>query len=123
MLAHLAYISYIVVDMGGDMGGLGRLGQFEELVLLALVRLRDNAYGVTIKEELARRLGKSVSTGAVYTTLERLEMKGYVSSRWGDPTPERGGRAKRYFRIEASGIEALNGSREFAARLAELSHV
>ena len=94
-----------------------RLGRFEELVLMVLVRLRENAYGVTIRRELAERTGRDVSVGAVYTTLERLEVKGYVSSRMGEPTPERGGRAKRYFRIEAPGISALNASREVVSRL------
>jgi len=95
------------------MVGIGRVGPFEELVLMVLIRLGSNAYGMTIRQELAQRTGKDVSIGAVYTTLERLERKGYVSSRLGDPTPERGGRAKRYFRIEAPGEEALNASREF----------
>jgi PadR family transcriptional regulator PadR len=86
------------------------LGEFEKAVLLALVRLRDNAYGVTIRRELSKRLQRDVAVGAVYTTLSRLEEKGYVSSSVGEPTPERGGRAKRYFRIEATGAEALNRS-------------
>lgn len=94
------------------MGGIERLGSFEEIVLMALIRLGTNAYGMTIRQELTKRTGKEVSIGAVYTTLERLERKGYVSSRLGDATPERGGRAKRYFRIEAPGEQALNASRE-----------
>jgi len=64
-----------------------------------------------------------VSFGAVYTTLDRLERKGYVLSRMGDPTPERGGRAKKYFRLEAPGIRALNESRETVARMGGLIHV
>ena len=100
-----------------------RLGRFEEYVLLALVRLRENAYGVTVRREIADRTGRDVSFGAVYTTLERLERKGYVSSRVGEPTPERGGRAKRYFRIEAPGRRALNSSRETIARMGGLAHV
>jgi PadR family transcriptional regulator PadR len=104
------------------MGGNDRLGQFEELVLLALVRLRGNAYGVTIRREIAERTGRGVSFGAVYTTLERLERKGYVSSRMGEPTPERGGRAKRYFRIEAPGIRALERSREAVASMGGFVH-
>jgi PadR family transcriptional regulator PadR len=102
--------------------GNDRLGRFEELVLLALVRLRENAYGVTIRREIAERTGRDVSFGAVYTTLERLERKGYVSSRLGDSTPERGGRAKRYFRIEAPGIRALNETREAVASMGGLVH-
>ena len=105
------------------MDGTDRLGRFEELVLLALVRLRENAYGVTIRRESADRTGRDVSFGAVYTTLDRLERKGYVLSRMGDPTPERGGRAKKYFRLEAPGIRALNESRETVARMGGLIHV
>ena len=105
------------------MDGTDRLGRFEELVLLALVRLRENAYGVTIRREIADRTGRDVSFGAVYTTLDRLERKGYVLSRMGDPTPERGGRAKKYFRLEAPGIRALNESRETVARMGGLIHV
>jgi PadR family transcriptional regulator len=88
-----------------------RLGHFEELVLLALVRLGENAYGVAIRREILARTGRDVSVGAVYTALERLQRKGYVSSRLGEATPERGGRAKRYFRIEAPGIAALDATR------------
>ncbi len=84
------------------------LGEFEELLLLALLRLRDNAYGVTIRQELETVTGRATSIGAVYTTLERLEQKGYVSSYRGEATPERGGRAKRYFKIDGAGIQALN---------------
>ena len=106
------------------MAGSGRLGSLEELVLLALLRLRDNAYGVTIRRELMERAGKDISIGAVYTTLERLEGKGYVSSRLGEATAQRGGRAKRYFRIEARGAEALTAARDFVSRMGEgLSYV
>jgi PadR family transcriptional regulator, regulatory protein PadR len=108
---------------GFEMDGNDRLGRFEEIVLLALVRLRENAYGVPIRREIAERTGRDVSFGAVYTTLERLDRKGYVSSRMGDPTPERGGRAKRYFRIEAPGIRALNETRETIANMGGLVHV
>lgn len=86
------------------------LGEFEQLVLLALVRLQDNAYGMTIRREIAERAGREVAIGAVYATLDRLEEKGFVSSRTGEPTPERGGRAKRYFKIEAPGLTALECS-------------
>jgi PadR family transcriptional regulator PadR len=105
------------------MNGNDRLGRFEELVLLALVRLRENAYGVPIRREIAEQTGRDVSFGAVYTTLERLERKGYVSSRVGEPTPERGGRAKRYFRIETPGVRALEHSRDIIANLRGLVHV
>jgi DNA-binding PadR family transcriptional regulator len=100
-----------------------RLGRFEEYVLRALVRLREDAYGVPIRREIAKATGHDVSFGAVYTTLERLERKGYVSSRMGQPTPERGGRAKRYFTIEAPGIRALNEIRQTIDRMGGLIHV
>jgi PadR family transcriptional regulator PadR len=105
------------------MEGNLRLGQFEELVLLALLRLGENAYGVPIRREIAERTGRDVSFGAVYTTLERLERKGYVKSWVGEPTPERGGRAKRYFRIEAPGKSALNHSLDTLSRMGGLVHV
>jgi PadR family transcriptional regulator, regulatory protein PadR len=106
------------------MRGNDRLGRFEEIVLLALGRLRENdAYGVPIRREIAERTGRDVSFGAVYTTLERLERKGYVSSRVGDPTPERGGRAKRYFRIEAPGVRALIETRATVAAMGGLVYV
>ena len=71
------------------------LGELEQLILLAILRLRDDAYGVTIRAELAERAGRTVAPGALYTTLERLEIKGLIVSRMSDPTPQRGGRAKR----------------------------
>jgi DNA-binding PadR family transcriptional regulator len=88
------------------------LGELEQLVLLALLRLRDNAYGVTIREELTTRAGRDVSIGALYTTLERMEKKGLVSSRMGESTPERGGRAKKFYKVSAQGVQALNRSKE-----------
>ena len=84
-----------------------RLGEFEALVLAALLRLGDQAYGVAIRREIEDRTGRSPSIGAVYTTLHRLEGKGLVTSRLGEPTPERGGRAKRYFEARPEGREAL----------------
>lgn len=94
-----------------------RLGEFERATLLALIRLGPNPYGVTIRQELENRLERNVSIGAVYTTLDRLEEKGFVSSWRGDPTPERGGRAKRFFRIEAKGRIALEASIEETHRI------
>ena len=81
-------------------------------MLLALVRLKANAYGMTVRREIEARTGRSLSIGAVYATLERLEAKGYVSSSIGAPTPERGGRAKRLFKMEADGERALRASQE-----------
>lgn len=94
------------------------LGQFEQLVLTAILSLRENAYGVTIHskvEELARP--KSVALGAVYVTLDRLEDKGLVASWLSDPTPERGGRSKRCYRLEALGERALQESAVTAKRI------
>jgi PadR family transcriptional regulator PadR len=86
------------------------LGEFEHIVVLALLRLSDRAYGVTVRQEIEVRIGREVSIGAIYATLDRLEAKGYVKSQLGDPTPERGGRAKRFFRVTAKGIVAVNRS-------------
>jgi len=88
------------------------LGTFEQIILIALIRLGPNAYGMTVRREIARRTGRSVSIGAVYATLERLEAKGFVSSYAGEPTAERGGRSKRFFRIESEGERALRTSQE-----------
>jgi DNA-binding PadR family transcriptional regulator len=93
------------------------LGEFEQLVLLAIVHLRGEAYGTPIVEEIERRTGRSVARAAVYVTLRRLEEKGFVTSRIGDPTPERGGKARRYVRIEAEGARALREARHVAERM------
>lgn len=89
---------------------LGRdyLGEFEHMVILALLRLEDRAYGVTVRQEIDFRTKREVSIGAVYATLGRLEAKGYVKSHYGDPTPERGGRSKRFFRVTNRGVAAVN---------------
>ncbi len=84
------------------------LGEFEQLILLAILRLGDTAYGVTIRAELADRAGRTVAPGALYTALERLETKGLITSRMSDPTPQRGGRAKRLVTVTAAGATALN---------------
>jgi PadR family transcriptional regulator len=86
------------------------LGEFEQLVLLALLRLGPNAYGMRIRHEIQERANRRASLGAVYTTLDRLEAKGFVSSWVGEPTPERGGRAKKFFKLEARGQAVLNES-------------
>lgn len=83
------------------------LGEFEQVVLLAILRLGEQAYGVTIRAEIAARTGRQPSPGALYTTLDRLEEKAHVVSCLGDPTPQRGGRAKRYFRVTKNGAEAI----------------
>ena len=86
------------------------LGEFEQLVLLALLRLGDTAYGVTITAEIAGRTNRDVSLGAVYKTLERLEDKGLIAGRIGAPTAERGGRRKKHYRVLAAGQRALRQS-------------
>jgi PadR family transcriptional regulator len=91
--------------------GRNALGEFEQAVLLAILRLGLNAYGVPIRHDLSERLGRPVSVGAIYTTLERLEAKGFVSSWTGGATAERGGRAKRFYRVEAPGLRALDAAR------------
>ena len=90
-----------------QMAPSANLGEFEQLILLAILRLRDDAYGVTIREELADCAGRTVAPGAMYTALERLETKGLIASRMSDPTPQRGGRAKRIVTVTASGMKAL----------------
>ena len=81
------------------------LGGFELIVLLAVMRLRDEAYGVPIARAIEESSGRAVALGSVYAALERLEEKNFVRSTWGDPTAERGGRARRYFRVTAAGRE------------------
>ena len=93
------------------------LGEFEQLVLLAIVHLRGEAYGVPIVDEIERRTGRSVARAAVYVTLRRLEEKGFVSSWIGDPTPERGGKGRRYVKLEAEGARALREARQVAERM------
>jgi len=93
------------------------LGEFEQVVLLTLVRLKDQAYGRAIRQEIADRTGRDVGIGSIYSTLDRLEEKGHISSTLGDPTPKRGGRAKRYYRLERSGFLALKRMQEMYARL------
>ena len=88
------------------------LGEFEQMVLLSVLRLRDDAYGVSIHRELEERTGRAVRRGAVFVALERLQTKEFVSSTYGDPTSERGGRAKRYYTVEPAGRAALRSSRE-----------
>lgn len=96
------------------------LGQFEQLVLSAVVSLEDDAYGVTIHKKVKQfSAPRPVTLGAVYVTLDRLQDKGYVSSWLSDPTPERGGRTKRCYKLEAPGERALRESIETARRIAE----
>ena len=87
------------------------MGEFEQLVVLALLRLDNLAYGMEVREEIERRTGREVSYGAVYTALDRLEKKGLVAHALGESTPERGGRAKKFFRVEPAGRDALRAAR------------
>lgn len=87
------------------------IGEFEQLVLLAIVRLEGEAYGVPIFREVEERTGRAVSEAAGYLALRRLEAKGWVTSRLGEPTPERGGRAKRFYRIAPGGMAQLRRAR------------
>ena|SRR5688572_10120220 len=95
------------------------LGQFELMVLLAVIRVGDDAYGVPIARELEAASASEVGIGSVYAALERLEAKGLVSSRVGDPTPERGGRAKQYFEVTSAGRRAARDARRTFTRLWE----
>ena len=93
------------------MGDAQAIGEFEQMILLAVLQRKDDAYGVTIHEELARHTPRAVARGAVYMTLDRLEKKGLLKSSVSDPTPERGGRAKRYYSLTRPAMQALKASR------------
>ncbi len=94
------------------------LGEFEQLILMALLHLGDDAYGVTIRRAINERTGRTVAIGAVYTTLARLLGHDYVSFRMGEPTSKRGGRRKKYYKIETPGVEALKRSYGILFRMA-----
>jgi len=94
------------------------IGEFEYLILAATAQLGDEAYGAAIRTDIEQAKGERCSLGALYTTLDRLEGKGLIKTCMGDPTPQRGGRAKRMVRITAAGIEAAS---EFYAVVAKLS--
>jgi PadR family transcriptional regulator, regulatory protein PadR len=93
------------------------LGSLEHIVLLAVTRLGSNAYGMTVRVEIEKTTGRDISIGAVYATLGRLESKGFVKSFTGEPTAERGGRAKRYFRMTADGKGALRNTHEMLQKM------
>lgn len=97
----------------------GSLGEFEHLILLAVYRLGVEAYGVPVIREVEERTGRTVSQAAAYLTLRRLEDKGFIKSRLGNPTAERGGRAKRYFEITRAGTAQLRESRAALASMWE----
>src|SRR5262245_19364370 len=95
-----------------------RLGAFEHLLLLALMRLGDGTYGVPIRDDIEARTGRVLSPGAIYTALDRLERRGLVRSQLGDPTPERGGKRKRCYRLTAKGAAALNDAQAAVTQMA-----
>ncbi len=94
-------------------------GEFEQLILFALLRLNDNAYGVTIRAEIEARTGRSSSIGAVYTALNRLEDQGLINSRLGDQAPARGGRRRKYYHLEPAGARALQASYRALSNMAD----
>jgi PadR family transcriptional regulator PadR len=102
-LAGNPYLFYFV----GVMKSASSLGEFEQILLLAILRLDDAAYGISIRDEIAVCAGRKTTPGALYTTLDRLEKKGYVRARFGEPTAERGGRAKRFYKVTREGRSRL----------------
>jgi PadR family transcriptional regulator PadR len=101
------------------MGKGESLGEFEHLVLLALVRLGKEAYGLAVRQEIARRAERQVSIGAVYSTLDRLELKGLVRSSESSPTEARGGRRRRFFEVTAEGQGALQRTHRSLLRMTQ----
>lgn len=91
--------------------GNNSLGEFEHIVLLTLVRLGDDAYGMSVRSTIHDLIKRDISIGAIYTTLERLQQKGYVESRIGEATAKRGGRAKKYFKVTGQGRKVLKDAR------------
>lgn len=110
------YFYYTVVQMAIKQS---LLGPHEQLILLAIMHIGQDAYGMTIRREVEARSSRKLSIGAVYTTLERLQRKGYVRSRIGEATMERGGRAKRHYEITAEGELALKESHDLLRSMAE----
>jgi DNA-binding PadR family transcriptional regulator len=99
------------------MDRLNSISNFELMVMLALIRLGDEAYGVTISEEIEEHSGQDVAIGSVYAALERLANRGFVVSRVGESTPERGGRAKRYFNVTGKGLKVVRDTQRTLLRL------
>ena len=95
------------------------LGEFEQLILLALIRRKDEGYGVAVQEEIQKRTRRRIAFGTVYAALARLEAKGLAASRLGDPTPERGGRRKRYFTILPAGRRAVERTVQAMRRMTD----
>jgi DNA-binding PadR family transcriptional regulator len=105
---------FIIIE---EMPKRSNLGDFELMVMLALLRLGDDAYGVPISREIEQQSGREVALGSVYATLERLEGRGLVSSHLGKPTAERGGKAKRYFRVTSNGLRKAQETRRALMKL------
>ncbi len=103
----------------GKVVGQGSLGEFEQMVLLAVLHLEDDAYGAAIQREIDERAGRRRTISAIYVTLVRLQDKGLVESRLADPTPVRGGKAKRFFTVTPVGVVALEDSRQAMDRMWE----
>jgi PadR family transcriptional regulator PadR len=93
------------------------LGEFELMVLLTIIKLQDDAYGVPLTREMARMRQREVSIGSVYAALDRLEIKGLIASSLGESTPERGGRAKRYFHVTETGLRSVHATRSLLSKL------
>jgi DNA-binding PadR family transcriptional regulator len=87
------------------------LGEFEHVVLLTIMRLKDDAYGVTVREQVKQLIDREVSIGALYATVDRLEKKSFITTHSSQPTPERGGRAKRYLTITSRGVDVLQATK------------
>lgn len=131
MLAHFTSISKTCqvlrtepIDLGrshaynaGEMSQPLQLGEFEQVVLLSILRLKEDAYGASIRSEIASCTRREPASGALYTTLDRLEEKGLVTSWFGDPSPQRGGRPKRYLKVTKQGIEAVARAQRAYQRL------
>ncbi|WP_422361091.1 PadR family transcriptional regulator [Reichenbachiella sp.] len=101
----------------------GHIGEFEELVLLTIAVLGDEAYGVAILEDIQQRAGRKISIGALHSTITRLDEKGFITSYMGEPTQERGGRRKRYFQLTASAKQALSEMKDLRNELWQLSNL
>jgi PadR family transcriptional regulator, regulatory protein PadR len=99
----------------------GYIGEFEELVMLTIASLGEDAYGVSIKEDIEKRADRTISIGALHSTIARLEEKNYLKSWLGDPTQERGGRRKRFFELTMQGKEALHAIKELRDELWRVS--
>jgi len=95
------------------------LGEFEHVVLLALLRVGSDAYGVSVRREIEHRTNREVSLGSIYATLDRLEAKGLVKSRVGESTAERGGRSKRHFQVTARGVASINRTHDVLRQMTE----